>query len=137
MAEVDIYRLLNRIGALVERKAKRLAPIDLGLLRASIKHRVEGMSVIIYTEVEYAEDMEFGKPPEPLSDTEKEDLKGWANRHKIPYKAVIKSIETKGIKAGTTEAPLKTLGGTFRPFLRPALHQSMPEIKSMVMEEFK
>jgi len=135
MDEEQIAKLLDHIGALIELKAKRLCPVDMGALRASIRHRVEGNKVIIWTDIEYAQDMEYGRPPEPLDAGEKESLKDWAKRHSLPAYAVIRKIETKGIEAGTTEKPIKTAGGTFRPFMRPALFQSMTDIKSLIKSE--
>lgn len=139
MAEmIDLTPLLDRIGMLVELKAKRLAPIDMGRLRASIKHRVEGDTVRIYVEgVDYARDLEYGKPPEPLSDEEKKELAEWAKRHGLPAFPIIRKIEKKGIEVGTEKHPLLTKGGTYRPFLRPALHQSIPEIKEIIRSMLK
>jgi len=148
MVEVDIFKLLNRIGALVELKAKRLCPVDEGFLMAHIYHRVEGNSVIIYTDVEYAEDMEFGMPPDPAMTEDKEQaIKEWAHRvtkgqnEGLAY-GVINKLKTRGSNVetgdvGTPQNPKKNFVGRYRPFLRPALHQSMPEIKVMVMEAFK
>ena len=131
----DIPTVLDKIGALVKAKAIRLCPIDLGELRASINYRVEGNKVIIYTDLDYAEEMEYGRPPGPLSDEEKANLKDWAERHQLPPNAVIHKIETKGIEAGTVDHPFETKSHTYRPFLRPALFQSIPEIKTLVRSE--
>lgn len=134
---LKIVELLNRIGMLVETKAKRLAPSDIGTLRANIKYRIEGNRVIIYVDpsIEYAREMEYGMPPRILSEQEKDNLADWAKRHKLPPMAVIRSIQKKGIKAGTPEVPFLSKGMTYRPFLRPALLQSLPEIKLMVKKE--
>jgi hypothetical protein len=130
--------VLEKIGMFVKQKAIELCPIDKGELRRSIKYKVEGNSVRIYTEnCDYASDMEYGTPPGILSAEEKEDLLDWSKRHKLPGWAVIRKIEKEGIKAGTTEAPFKSAGGTFRPFMRPALYQSLPEIKRFVRESLK
>ena len=126
--------ILEKIGRIVKIKAIRLCPVDMGALRRSIDYRIENNKVTIFAEAEYAEDMEYGKPPEPVLGSEEEELKGWAKRHKIPYKAVKKKLETKGIEVGTPESPLKTLGGTYRPFMRPALLQSIPDIKIAIKE---
>jgi hypothetical protein len=125
--------ILNKIGFIVVARAVELCPVDMGTLRQSIRHKVEGNKVTIYTDVEYAEDMEYGKSPEPLSESEKENLKGWAKRHNLPSGPVISKIEKRGIKVGTPDNPMKTSSG-FRPFLRPAVHQSIPQIKTMIKE---
>jgi hypothetical protein len=132
MEEIDFTSILDEIGMIVKLRAIQLCPVDLGTLRRSIKHKVSGNKVTIYTEVDYAQDMEYGKPPGVLDESEKEELKGWAKRHGIPTFAVIRKIETKGIEVGTPKNPLETAGHTFRPFMRPALHQSIPNIRELI-----
>jgi hypothetical protein len=132
--EATIQKLLDKIGAIVELKAKMLCPVDMGILRASIKHRIEGDKVIVYTDIDYARDMEYGTPPGKLDENEKEDLKEWAERHNLPAWPVIRKIEREGIKVGSEKAPLKTPSG-FRPFMRPALHQSISDIKQLIRNE--
>jgi hypothetical protein len=133
-------RLLEKIGALVEMKAKQMAPIDMGQLRASIQHRIEGNKVIVYSDLEYAQDMEYGTPPGILDANEKEDLKEWAKRHGLPAGPVIRKIEKEGLfPYGSKDLILATnprfAYGTFRPFLRPALLQSIPDIKQLIKSE--
>ena len=129
--------ILEMAGKIVKRKAIRLAPIDLGQLRASIQYQIVDDTVFIYSNLPYSKDMEFGKPPEPLSDTEKEKLKDWADRHGLPAGPVIRKIEREGIKVGTIKQPMEVPNGTYRPFLRPAVFQSLPEIYANVQEMFK
>ncbi|HEY0891267.1 MAG TPA: HK97-gp10 family putative phage morphogenesis protein [Nocardioides sp.] len=79
-AKAEIDRLLNapdgpiaaemlRIGARIERDAKRACPVDTGRLRASITHKVErddqGVSVRIGTGVTYAPWVELGTSRTP------------------------------------------------------------------------
>lgn len=128
-------RILDQIGAIVELRAKQLCPVDLGELRASIKRRVEGNKVIIYTDLTYARDMEFGTLPNVMmSAQEEKDIEEWAARHGLPGGPVARKIKKMGIKAGTPEAPLKTPSG-YRPYLRPALLQSLPDIKKIIKRE--
>jgi len=126
--------ILEKIGALIEMRAKMNCPVDLGPLRASITHEVNGNVVRIFTNLPYADDIEYGKPPEILSESEKGDLTKWSERHNLPAYSVIKKIEREGIKVGTVEQPLKTPSG-YRPFLRPALFQSLPNIKKIIKNE--
>lgn len=135
ITEQQRIRILSRIGSVIKLRAMQLAPIDLGLLRASIKFEIVGDEVIIYCDAPYANDMEYGTPPSPLTDAEKKELEGWADRHGLPAYPIIKKIEREGIKVGTPESPLKSPNGTYRPFLRPALYQSMPYIKKIISEE--
>lgn len=130
-------KILEEIGKLVKGKAIRLCPIDMGHLRASLQYKIEGDKVIIFTNLSYAKDMEYGKPPEKLSEEEKEDVAQWAKRHQLPAFPVIRKLETKGIEVGTAEKPFETKGKTFRPFLRPAIYQSIPEIKNIVKDILK
>ncbi len=51
---------LETIGMTAERYAKEETPVDLGRLRNSIAHAVQGNSVYIGTNVEYASYVEFG-----------------------------------------------------------------------------
>jgi len=53
-------RALEMIGLQVEGYAQLLAPVDTGRLRNSITHVVNGDSVVIGTNVEYAVYQEFG-----------------------------------------------------------------------------
>jgi len=132
--------ILERIGALVSGKAKELCPFDKGDLIQSIKYKVEGNLVTIYSDLDYAEDMEYGRPPEPLSETEKQDLTEWAHRHGTNPKTTIKNIEQKGIKVGTETNPLHvtSLGrDSYRPFLKPAGFESIADMRQIIMEEIK
>ena len=127
-------KILENIGRIVKARAMRLAPIDMGYLRTTIGYRIEGNTVIIFCGTDYAKDLEYGKPPEPLTKQEKEDVEAWAKRHRLPGKGVIYGLEHKGIKAGTPEMPYRVPNGTYRPFMRPALLQSRSEIKDMIKE---
>lgn len=145
--------LLYKIGRAVVQKAVRLAPVDMGHLRQSIKIiSITDTEVTIGTQgVDYADKMEYGSPPEPMSAEEREAIKGWVHRHATSFnipsgdkkaeaavaRNVANKIEREGIKAGSPENPMLMPNGTYRPFLRPALHQTMPEIKAMVKEAFK
>ena len=132
-------RILERIGRVVKAKAIRLAPIDMGHLRASINFKIVSNSVLISCSVPYAKDMEYGKPPEPnMSKEDEQNILDWAARHNMNLSqgmAVVRKIKAKGIAVGTPKQPLRTPIGTYRPFMRPALIQCMPEIKQIVVEE--
>jgi hypothetical protein len=133
--------ILTNIGRTIQLRAKQLCPIDEGTLRNSITYKIEGDTVIIYSPLDYAKDMEYGKPPNPLGSSEKEDVEKWAKRHGLKSgRGVIKGIETKGIKVGTPANPIHitSLGrNSYRPFLRPALLQSISVIEKNVKEALK
>lgn len=145
MAEikVELQPILEKVGEFLVSESKRLVPVDNGILRTSITYRLgaNGTSVDVYSPLDYAEDMEFGKPPEPLSETEKEDVEAWAKRHGLKSgKGIIWSLEHKGIKVGTATQPLHitSLGrDSYRPFLRPALYNNIPQIKKIIKDWLK
>jgi hypothetical protein len=58
---IIVIPLLDKIGFLVEGKAKELCPVDTGRLRASIQHKinVDDFSVVIGTNVPYAPYVEY------------------------------------------------------------------------------
>ena len=126
--------ILERIGATIKAKAIRNAPIDQGDLRGKIKHRIEGDTIIIYTEgVDHAEWMEYGTPPHFMGREGVEALTEWAKRHGMdsPW-GVIKNIEKNGIVAGTPQSPHIGPTGTKRPFLRSAVYETKGQIKGIV-----
>ena len=55
-----IAKALEDIGGMMERYAKLLCPVDTSRLRNSISHQVEGNTVAVGTNVEYAPYLEFG-----------------------------------------------------------------------------
>jgi HK97 gp10 family phage protein len=61
----EIFRAINRnflpkAGVAVQAEAIRLAPVDLGRLKGSIKFKVSGDQVKVGTNVEYAAYQEYG-----------------------------------------------------------------------------
>lgn len=141
--KLDLTLALEKVGEYLIGEAKRLVPIDTGVLKSSITYKIgaNGHSVEVFSTLDYAEDMEFGKPPEPLSETEKEDVEKWAKRHGLKSgKGVIRSLETKGIKVGTATQPLHITSfgrNSYRPFLRPALYNNVAQIKKIIAANLK
>ena len=128
----------KKIGAAIVKRAKQLVPVDTGALKQHIYFWMKGDKLIVGTRgYPYAEDMEYGKPPSKLNNVDKAEIKQWVKRHKVPEnnvdratKGVINSLETKGIKVGTVENPLHITSfgrDSYRPFLRPAIHQILTE----------
>lgn len=128
--------ILNKAGFIIEARAKEMVPVDRGFLKGDIQVteiNTKRMFVKVGTGFPHAQYMEFGSEPHmpPIKAIEK-----WAKRHNIPPWAVAMSIKKKGIKVGTVKSPLKTPSG-YRPFLRPAIHQSMTRIHEMISKEIK
>ena len=55
-----VYRTLTAIGLLAEKYAKMECPVDTGRLRNSISNAVDGDTVYVGTNVEYAPEVELG-----------------------------------------------------------------------------
>jgi len=129
--------ILTKAGLIIEARAKELVPKNVGLLMGDIRPtevNVKQMKVKVGTGIDYGYYMEYGRKSgkyPPFKPIEK-----WAKRHGIPTWAVMQSIKKKGIKVGTVKTPLKTPSG-YRPFLRPALHQSMTRVNEMISKEIK
>jgi HK97 gp10 family phage protein len=56
----NVQKALGKCCAVVERRAKQLAPKDTGALRRSITSKVEGNEGIVFTPLEYAPYIEYG-----------------------------------------------------------------------------
>lgn len=56
----NVQKALGKCCAVVERRAKQLAPKDTGALRRSITSKVEGNEGIVFTSLEYAPYIEYG-----------------------------------------------------------------------------
>lgn len=141
---------LNRIGSRVTERARRLSPFNTGMMSSQINFIpviVGRKTLIIYCDSEHAADMEYGIPATPDMDkAEMESIKRWAHlktkgeNEGLAY-GVIKKIKERGSNVatgdvGTVENPKQNFDGRYRPFMRPALHQLMPEIKKIIREEF-
>jgi hypothetical protein len=134
--------ILCHIGAVVAERAINMAPVDTGELRSKIKYKKVGSNVVkIYADVPYADDLEYGRPPEPLNEDEKEGLRKWAERHGVKNPdGTVRYIEKHGLEVGTVDKPLHVtwLGrDSYRPFLRPALYQSIPYIREAIIADVK
>jgi HK97 gp10 family phage protein len=97
----DISEPMRQSTLLVTGSAKKNAPVDRGVLRASITPGVRdtglaGMVGVVGSNVEYAAAMELGMEPHfvPLK-----ALKGWARRHGISAWLVQQAIAARGTKA--------------------------------------
>ena len=135
--EIDWTPVLERVGAFIKAEAIKKCPVDEGELRRSIDFRIEGNdTVVLFANAPTAEDMEFGKPPEPLSEGEKAEVDAWAVRHGLNNgKSIIKYLEKEGIKVGTPTQPLhiNSLGrNSYRPYLRPAVYMNIDKIRDII-----
>lgn len=143
---IDLQPILEEIGKMVKAEAIRMCPVDMGELRRSIGYRIEGDTVILFAHSDHATDMEYGRPPSPLSEGEKGDfddsvdaptIHGWAKRHNASAKGIIWSLEHKGIKVGTAKKPLHITSygrDSYRPFLRPAIYNNFSKIRQIIRE---
>jgi HK97 gp10 family phage protein len=119
----EVGKGMRRIVETMAASARRRAPVDRGVLRASITTQVlqkPGQTLLEATvrtgnQAPYATDVEYGTPPHWIQDIS--GLKGWARRvlgsERAAY-AVRHSIAKHGTKA--------------QPFMRPALEETKPQI---------
>ena len=145
-------RILHAVGQRITEKARRWAPADQGRLRQSIYYAVSGGTLTVGAHASHADQMEFGSPPRILSQSEKDALTQWTRRKNMGIAkmggrdlsagAVIRKIEKYGIEGSkyggrrgtpyTESKPYVSPTGTTRPFLRPAIHQTLPELKGII-----
>ena len=130
--------MMDKIGALIKQRAIEKCPTDNGSLRQSIDYEIKGDTLYLVANSEGAHDMEYGRPPSPMNAAEEQDLTKWAERHKANPQRIVKYIKDKGIKVGTPENPLHITSygrDSYRPFLRPAIYETLPEFKRIVPKE--
>lgn len=77
-----VAQALEAIGITAEAHAKEICPVDTGRLRASISHAVDGDTVVIGTNVEYAPAVELGTSRQKA----KPYLRPAATQHSDEYK---------------------------------------------------
>ena len=112
--ESKIQQQLGIACALVERSAKMKAPKDTGALRRSITSKVDGLTGIVFTPLEYAPYVEFGTGL---------FAENGAGRKDVPWNYQ----DDKGEWHSTR-------GQKPQPFMRPALNENRTEIIRIIKE---
>ena len=112
--ESKIQQKLGLACALVERSAKMKAPKDTGALRRSITSKVDGLTGIVFTPLEYASYQEFGTGL---------FAENGAGRKDVPWNYQ----DDKGEWHSTR-------GQKPQPFMRPALNENRTEIIRIIKE---
>lgn len=113
----DESKIQQQIGlacALVERSAKKKAPKDTGALRRSITSKVDGLTGIVFTPLEYAPYVEYGTGL---------FAENGAGRKDVPWNYQ----DDKGEWHSTR-------GQKPQPFMRPALNENRTEIIRIIKE---
>lgn len=110
----NAQQALGKACALVERTAKQKAPKDTGELRRSISSKVDGLTGIVFTPLEYAPYVEYGTG---LFAEE-------GGRKDVPWHYQ----DDEGNWHSTS-------GQKPQPFMRPALEENRENIKAILMEE--
>lgn len=114
MQDTDtVYKALGKACALVERTAKMKAPKDNGELRRSITSKVEGLTGIVFTPLEYAPYVEYGTGL--FAET--------AGRKDVPWCYQDDEGEWHS-----------TSGQKPQPFMRPALNDNRTEVRKIIKE---
>ena len=112
--ESKIQQQLGIACALVERSAKMKAPKDTGALRRSITSKVDGLTGIVFTPLEYAPFVELGTGL---------FAENGAGRKDVPWNYQ----DDKGEWHSTR-------GQKPQPFMRPALNENRTEIIRIIKE---
>ena len=112
--ESKIQQQLGIACALVERSAKMKAPKDTGALRRSITSKVDGLTGIVFTPLEYAPFVEVGTGL---------FAENGAGRKDVPWNYQ----DDKGEWHSTR-------GQKPQPFMRPALNENRTEIIRIIKE---
>lgn len=110
----NAQQALGKACAIVERSAKQKAPKDTGELRRSISSKVDGLTGIVFTPLEYAPYVEYGTG---LFAEE-------GGRKDVPWHYQ----DDKGEWHSTS-------GQKPHPFMRPALEENRENIKAILLEE--
>lgn len=108
------YKSLFRGGYLIQGDARRLCPVNTGLLRSSItvEGNFSGLYVKIGTNLSYAAPVEFGSRP-----------------HTPPFAPIRDWAEKKGLPAGAIWQSIRQHGTKPHPYLKPALDKNIDKIK--------
>lgn len=112
--ESKIQQQLGLACALVERSAKKKAPKDTGALRRSITSKVDGLTGIVFTPLEYAPYVEFGTGLFAENGNGRKDVPWNYQDDKGEWHS------TRGQKP--------------QPFMRPALNENRTEIIRIIKE---
>ena len=112
--ESKIQQQLGLACALVERSAKMKAPKDTGALRRSITSKVDGLTGIVFTPLEYASYQEFGTGLFADNGNGRKDVPWNYQDDKGEWHS------TRGQKP--------------QPFMRPALNENRTEIIRIIKE---
>ena len=106
---------LGQACALVERSAKQKAPKDTGELRRSITSKVEGLTGIVFTPLEYSTFVEYGTGIH---------AEGGNGRKDVPW----------AYKDEKTGELIWTKGQEPQPYMRPALYDNKQAILAILKE---
>ena len=112
--ESKIQQQLGLACALVERSAKMKAPKDTGALRRSITSKVDGLTGIVFTPLEYAPYVEYGTGLFAENGNGRKDVPWNYQDDKGEWHS------TRGQKP--------------QPFMRPALNENRTEIIRIIKE---
>ena len=112
--ESKIQQQLGLACALVERSAKMKAPKDTGALRRSITSKVDGLTGIVFTPLEYAPYVEYGTGLFADNGNGRKDVPWNYQDDKGEWHS------TRGQKP--------------QPFMRPALNENRTEIIRIIKE---
>lgn len=139
-------RVRDKVGRFIRDEAKRKCPTDNGMLRNSLQYKVEGEIVTVFSDLPYANYVEYGTGVYHVNeDGSAEPHLGW-DIVPVNGKALKFEVGRKGRLAA--KGKLSTANIVFakkvhvegmhaQAFLRPAYHQNIERIKKLIVREAK
>jgi HK97 gp10 family phage protein len=109
-------KFLPTAAAIVEADAKRRAPVKDGFLRGSIASRVDRETATIYTDIEYAQAVEYGTRP-----------------HIITVKSARVLSDGKRVFGTSVNHP----GTKAQPYMRPAIDKNRKKLIELYRKVFR
>lgn len=91
-----IERALTEVGDTAVGYVAMLTPVDTGRLRASITKEVQGHSVAIGSNVEYAAEVEFNEKAHHTPPTQAHYLRDGISKHLDEYKRILQEVLSEG-----------------------------------------
>jgi len=136
-AQKDMERIVKELGGgpmldatrdatlIVQREARQKAPVDRGLLRASIVPEVRatttGVEGVVGSNLQYAAAVELGSRPHwPPIDA----IAGWVHR-------TMRGVENERSVAFLIARKISRVGTKKQPYLIPAVEMNLSRIKSL------
>ena len=137
-------RVRDKVGRFIRDEAKRKCPTDNGMLRNSLQYKVEGDIVTVFSDLPYANYVEYGTGiyhineeggSEPHLEWDIVPVNGKALKFETGRKGRLASGKGPGSANIVFAKKVHQVGMQAHPFLRPAYHQNIGKIKKIIASE--